>query len=52
MISLEKNLKIADCARIILLKHGWKGFFIGYMPRLFRKPINSGICWTVLETVK
>jgi hypothetical protein len=31
---------------------GWKGFFIGFLPRLLRKPINSGICWSILETVK
>ena len=52
LVSLEKNLKITDCTKKILSKHGWRGFFMGYTPRLLRKPINSGICWTVLETVK
>lgn len=32
-----------------LARGGWRGFFVGYLPRLCRKPINSGICWTVLE---
>lgn len=32
--------------------NGWKSFFIGYLPRLMRKPINSGICWTIMENVK
>jgi hypothetical protein len=27
---------------------GWRGFFVGYLPRLMRKPINSGICWTII----
>jgi hypothetical protein len=32
--------------------NGWRSFFIGYLPRLMRKPINSGICWTIMENVK
>ena len=32
--------------------NGWRSFFIGYLPRLMRKPINSGICWTIIENVK
>lgn len=32
--------------------NGLRGFFIGFVPRLFRKPINSGICWTVIESIK
>ena len=32
--------------------NGWRSFFIGYLPRLMRKPINSGICWTIIEKVK
>jgi hypothetical protein len=28
---------------------GIRGFFIGFLPRLLRKPINSGICWSFLE---
>lgn len=32
--------------------NGWKAFFVGYLPRLMRKPINSGICWTIIENVK
>jgi hypothetical protein len=24
---------------------------VGFVPRLCRKPINSGICWSILETV-
>ena len=32
--------------------NGWKSFFIGYLPRLMRKPINSGICWTIIENGK
>ncbi len=51
-VSLEKNVKMVECAKKIWTKQGWKGFFIGFMPRLIRKPINSGICWTILETVK
>ena len=27
--------------------HGWRGYFLGFIPRLIRKPINSGICWSV-----
>lgn len=27
---------------------GLKGFFFGYVPRLVRKPINSGICWSIV----
>lgn len=32
--------------------NGWRTFFVGYLPRLMRKPINSGICWTIMENVK
>ena len=32
--------------------NGWRSFFVGYLPRLMRKPINSGICWTIIENVK
>lgn len=32
--------------------NGWRSFFHGYLPRLMRKPINSGICWTIMENVK
>lgn len=32
--------------------NGWKAFFVGYLPRLLRKPINSGICWTIMDNVK
>jgi hypothetical protein len=28
--------------------YGIRGYFIGFLPRLLRKPINSGICWTVV----
>lgn len=27
---------------------GLRGLFFGYIPRLVRKPINSGICWSIL----
>jgi hypothetical protein len=27
---------------------GLKGFFFGFVPRLVRKPINSGICWSIV----
>jgi hypothetical protein len=49
-VSLAAGLSTLDCARTIALKQGWRGFFVGYMPRLCRKPINSGICWSILET--
>jgi solute carrier family 25 protein 38 len=31
---------------------GPRGFFVGFVPRLLRKPINSGICWTILESLR
>ena len=31
---------------------GLRGLFFGYIPRLVRKPINSGICWTILEAFR
>ena len=32
-------------------QHGIKGYFYGFLPRLLRKPINSGICWTIYEAL-
>jgi solute carrier family 25 protein 38 len=34
--------------RNYMREQGFRGFFIGFLPRLVRKPINSGICWSVL----
>lgn len=47
-VSTNKNLTMIECGRKIILEQGWKGYFTGYIPRLCRKPINSGICWTLL----
>ena len=32
-------------------KHGARGFFFGFVPRLVRKPINSGISWSLYEYI-
>lgn len=32
-------------------QHGARGYFYGFLPRLVRKPINSGICWTIYEAL-
>lgn len=45
-VSLESIIK--EAWRI----NGWRSLFVGYLPRLMRKPINSGICWTIMEKVK
>ena len=51
-VSINGNLLIGECWKEILREHGWKGFFSGFLPRLCRKPINSGICWGLLEGLK
>ena len=30
-------------------QYGWKGYFYGFVPRLIRKPVNSGISWSFYE---
>lgn len=47
-VSINKNLKMMECGKRIFYEQGWKGYFVGYIPRLCRKPINSGICWMLL----
>ena len=32
--------------------HGSRALFLGFLPRLLRKPLNSGISWGILEYVK
>ena len=51
-VSTNKNITMIECCKRVFLEQGWRGYFIGYLPRLCRKPINSGICWTLLETFK
>lgn len=51
-VSITKGLSMIECGKKIFSEQGWKGYFLGYLPRLCRKPINSGICWTLLETFK
>ena len=52
LVSFRGSISMNECARSIWTSNGWRGFFIGFLPRLCRKPINSGICWTILESVK
>ena len=51
-VSLNSQISMSDCAKRIWAGQGWRGFFIGFIPRFCRKPINSGICWTVIESIK
>lgn len=51
-VSVDYNVSIAECSAKIWQAQGWKGFFMGFVPRLLRKPINSGICWSILEGFK
>lgn len=45
--------KVSESVVVLTCKHmkefGIRGFFIGFLPRLLRKPVNSGICWSVVE---
>ena len=52
LVSFKGSITMSECIRSVWLNKGWRGFFIGFVPRLCRKPINSGICWTILESVK
>jgi hypothetical protein len=48
-ISLTKfNEPVLLFARLHWKEFGMRGFFLGFVPRLLRKPINSGICWSIL----
>lgn len=48
-IALQKhNLGVLTILKAQYKAQGIKGFFLGFIPRLLRKPINSGICWTVV----
>jgi solute carrier family 25 protein 38 len=52
-ISLNKGNEAAlSIAHRYFSQTGFRGFFIGFVPRLVRKPINSGICWTILESLR
>ena len=52
MVSFTGQISMTECIRSIWMNQGWRGFFVGFIPRLCRKPINSGICWTIMESVK
>ena len=48
-ISLSKSNESAlSIASRYMRQTGVRGCFLGYVPRLIRKPINSGICWSIL----
>ena len=48
-ISLNKTHEGAfGIAKRYVRMLGFRGLFVGFVPRLVRKPINSGICWTIL----
>lgn len=51
-VSVEYKVSILECTAKIWQAQGWRGFFTGFVPRLLRKPINSGICWYILENLK
>jgi solute carrier family 25, member 38 len=52
-VSLNKlNESIFSYTLRYFRQNGYKGFFLGFVPRLVRKPINSGICWTVYEAFR
>lgn len=48
-VSICLDLSVWECGRGIWVEQGWRGFVVGFGPRLLRKPINSGICWTLME---
>lgn len=50
-VSTGFGISITECSSQIWHNQGWRGFYMGFIPRLLRKPINSGICWTVLENL-
>ena len=52
MVSFKGEITMTECFQKVWAKQGWRGFFVGFIPRMCRKPINSGICWTIMETVK
>ena len=31
---------------------GYRAYFAGFLPRVIRKPINSGICWSLFDLLK
>lgn len=52
-ISLSSTrISMMDCLRAQMSTCGWRGLFTGYLPRLLRKPINSGVSWTIIESLR
>ena len=51
IVSLKKNYGDSNRTLIkeFLTKHRSRGLFFGLLPRLLRKPLNSGISWGIME---